>query len=553
MNATAEAPEIGEIVLAKRVDHLYGNTLNGQVAQLFCAAALVTVQWGLFPKALLLGWMLAAALGTAVRASLVLWYRRSRQDAARWVVRYRISLLVSGIIWGAAGILLFPVKSPVHQVYVAMVLVILITGGAALYSAVYGMIYWFILPAMPPLAFSLVLYGHMESYVMALLIGVVFFASIKLNHDIYQVYSQAFTAAEQLRTEKDIALQATREKDKYVSLIAHDLKSPFSSLIQLLSLFDADDDRLDEAQHAVLNSIRKRCEEALVTVDQVLHVSRFQGAGIRLKRTFLDGRMEALRVLTNFKHQAESKGIEVVNEVPEGLRIFADVQLYGEVLQNLVSNAVKFCRKGDRITLSAAPGEPATLVVRDTGIGIDPELMPGLFRQDVKTTRPGTLGEKGTGLGLPLCREIMRAHGGDLEAESTPGQGTVMVVRLPTVQPLVLVVDDDPAIRYALRKQLAGERFAVEEATNGETAIKKVADLKPHLVLLDVLLARMDGFAVLDRLKADPVTRDVPVIVTTSDSRMETRNNALNEGAADFLAKPIRIEDLVPRLLRALA
>ncbi|MBF0171705.1 MAG: response regulator, partial [Nitrospinae bacterium] len=228
-----------------------------------------------------------------------------------------------------------------------------------------------------------------------------------------------------------------------------------------------------------------------------------------------------------------------------------DTTLFGEVLRNLLNNALKFCRPGDRITFFVPPDDPAAIAVKDTGVGVDPAILPDLFRHEVRTSRRGTQGEAGTGLGLPYSADIMKAHGGDLTVASTPGAGTTFVARLPMVQPVALVVDDELALRMTVRHYLGGIGVRVVEAENGDRALALLALSPPHLIIADVMMPVMDGFTLLERLKADPVGRDIPVIVLTGRNA-DTRNQAFARGADDFLAKPVQADDLLSRVRKYL-
>ena len=138
-------------------------------------------------------------------------------------------------------------------------------------------------------------------------------------------------------------------------------------------------------------------------------------------------------VFDNFRHLAEKKHITLENMVPAGTDILADKYLYFVVLNNLISNAVKFSFRQGKITVSYdVTQEQPRLVVRDAGQGIPKKFQQDLFRPDVKTTSPGTMGEAGTGLGLIFCQQIMQAHGGTIQIESVEGKGSTFYVVLGT-------------------------------------------------------------------------------------------------------------------------
>lgn len=366
--------------------------------------------------------------------------------------------------------------------------------------------------------------------------------------------SEYIKTQEELSVAKNTAEKATEEKDKFVSLIAHDMKAPFASIISFLDFLEMEHDQnAQKKRDELIPSLRLRCESTLKTIDAVLRSSRYSGGSIELAPAFLSGSMEAQKAKNSFSDLARQKGVEIVNEVPDGIRIFADSSLLGEVLHNLVSNAVKFCSKGDKVTIFVPEGENSSIAVKDTGSGIDPGMLPDLFRKDVSTSTVGTIGETGTGLALPICKDIVEAHGGKIEVETHLGEGSVFTVRLPYCRPNVLVVDDEEVNRYILKKHLAAIDVEVSEAASSGELYKEIRSQIPSLILLDLHLPDQFGFDVLAHLKQEEETRSIPVIIITSDGRMATRQKAIQLGAEDLIEKPVKPMDLIPRVRRFVA
>ncbi len=354
---------------------------------------------------------------------------------------------------------------------------------------------------------------------------------------------------EKLRVSKEQAESATVEKDKYVSLIAHDMKSPFASIIVLLKLLMREEDNPALSQYMeFIKNAHGTAERTVKMIDEVLHVSRFRMGQIQLNKKFVDGNTICAIAGATISFAAKEKGVSIKNEMPENTRLYADMDLLVEVLQNLLANAVKFCKPGDTITMFAPSSELSTIAVKDTGEGVDEDLAPDLFRHDVKTTTLGTDGEKGTGLGLPLCNDIMEAHGGSLSVESTSGEGSIFFARLPTRKPVALVVDDDAIMRYLFRELLHSINVNTLEAENGKIALELIDKESPDIVVCDVKMPVMDGFEALTRIKRNPATSNVPVILVTSDNRMETSEKAVRLGADDFIPKPVNKEEFIPRV-----
>ncbi|MBI4665492.1 MAG: PAS domain S-box protein [Nitrospinae bacterium] len=249
---------------------------------------------------------------------------------------------------------------------------------------------------------------------------------------------------EELTTARDIAEEATRLKDQFVSLVSHDLRSPLSSITGLLKMIETDFDKGDVARSArLVVTARESVERLLSMINQLLNISRLKTGKIIPRPVFFDAGKAAAYAIGEVSHLAREKGVRLINEIQPGYRLFADSDLYPVVLRNLLSNAVKFCRPGDDVTIYNPPGEPGVVAVKDTGVGIQDSIVQNVFRHEVKTTTRGTSGEVGAGLGLPFSSDILAAHGGTITVESKLGEGSVFYAKLPPKRPLCLIVDSD--------------------------------------------------------------------------------------------------------------
>ncbi|MBF0170895.1 MAG: PAS domain S-box protein [Nitrospinae bacterium] len=354
-----------------------------------------------------------------------------------------------------------------------------------------------------------------------------------------------------LRVAKERAEEATQLKDRFVSLVAHDLKAPFNAILGFMKVIVCDDrDPLTGAQKDLMNRAIRSGENLVRMIDTLLDLGRLQTGQLHLEPSFVNGATLAAHAVSGLDYLAREKGIVLVNKVPPTLRLHADFNLLTQVIVNLVANAIKFCREGDVITLFAPPGERGVIGVRDTGVGIDPAILCDLFRHDVKTSRTGTAGEGGTGLGLPFCHDIMKAHGGELTVENAIGEGAVFFVRLPPTRPRALLVDDGEIDRLLCRTLLEPLDLEIHEAADGEEGVRMAHEIFPHLIVSDVEMPRMNGFELLERLTLDPATAAIPVIVVTSRRDAATRAKAFQCGARDFVPKPLDRGDFLDRVRR---
>ncbi|MBI5816478.1 MAG: PAS domain S-box protein [Nitrospinae bacterium] len=354
----------------------------------------------------------------------------------------------------------------------------------------------------------------------------------------------------ELTKAKEQAEAATKLKDQFVSLVAHDLKSPFAAMLGLIEhVANQDPSHLDDDDKIIMNAVLESGGRMTRMIDELLQISRLQTGKITPRPRFFRGRAAAAAVIESYARNASQKGIEIINEVPAEVTLYADQLLFNEVLLNLLSNAIKFCSKGDKVTIFTPPWLKSAIAVQDSGKGINVGIIHDIFRHEAQTSTPGTAGELGTGLGLPYSRDIMKAHGGELTVETAPGKGSLFIAALPFVKPLALVVDDEPASLMVVRSHLERIGIEVAQALGGEQALSNIKERRPHIIITDIMMPGMDGFELLDRVKHDSQTSGIPVIMMTT-AEEEMREKAFAHGADDFVGKPIEAGDLIPRVRR---
>ncbi|MBF0194605.1 MAG: response regulator [Magnetococcales bacterium] len=356
-----------------------------------------------------------------------------------------------------------------------------------------------------------------------------------------------------LKRAKEEAEGATRLKDKFVSLVAHDLRGPFTTILGFIQLIEKDKKNpLSKKQKGYMRWVLESSEKMLRMINEILNISRLKTGKIIPKFRFVDAKTICDKHIGNLTPLIKKKGIKLTNDMPEDLRLYADPDLFGEVIHNLLSNAVKFTKKGDTISIHLPKGEKTAVAVKDSGIGIRKKRLAKLFDLEEKTSTTGTDGEHGTGFGLPFSQDLMKAHKGKLYVESKEGEGSTFIASLPEVLPRVLVIEDGSDIRNLLKAGSCMKRIIVDEAKNGVTGLKMLAKEKYHLIICDVQMAKMDGFEFLGFVRGDPKTKKTPTILLTSDQSIGTREKAFQSGADDFLTKPIKAQEFIPRIRRVL-
>ncbi|MBI4665024.1 MAG: PAS domain S-box protein [Nitrospinae bacterium] len=356
-------------------------------------------------------------------------------------------------------------------------------------------------------------------------------------------------AEDELRAAKENAEEATLLRDKFMSLVSHDLKSPLASLGGILNIVRKDiTGSTNPKTLELMDAAIKSSGNMIALINDLLNVSRLKTGKITLQRRFFDAHFLAQGAMEEVRTAAESKGLRLVNQVPQGTRIHADLNLLMEVMRNLMANAVKFTSAGGTITAMVPESGGSVLAVKDTGVGIKPDMFQKLFRYEEKTSTLGTAGELGTGLGLPLCNDILMAHGGNLEVESQPGLGSTFAIHLPIERPRVLIVDGEPLSIYMLKEYLDGLELEIRDATDGLAAMETIAQWPPHLVIAELNIKGINGLSMLKKLKTNPSTHGIHVIVMTSLPDQDTKNEIFRLGADDFITKPLLLDDLIPRV-----
>lgn len=356
----------------------------------------------------------------------------------------------------------------------------------------------------------------------------------------------------ELHSAKEKAEEYAMLQDKFVSLVAHDLKSPLASMTGLLMILDSEWDNLPaERRRELLGKAVESGNHMAQVIEEILNISRLRTGQIKPAPAFLDAYWLAEMVIESMSRWAAEKGVALVNEIKTGSRVYADLSLFAEAMKNVVSNAIKFSQKGGAVTMTCARDSTTTSVcVKDAGVGMSQDTVSRLFHEETRQSRPGTAGETGTGWGLKYCMDIMTAHKGSIHVSSEKGKGSALTLSLPTIKPVVLIVDDEPLILRILRKLMEDMEVVVIEATDGEEALKSIEKETPHIIISDIHMPNMNGVTLLERVRKRKETALTPFIVLTSDKSIELRDMAFRMGANDFVNKPLSMDDFIPRVKR---
>jgi two-component sensor histidine kinase len=311
-------------------------------------------------------------------------------------------------------------------------------------------------------------------------------------------------------------------------------------------LWDELSAKLDIRHVDLFKTLSNSSETMLRMIDDLLLVSRLHSGVLRPKPRFL-GAATIRSALIALEPLARQKQIGLNFELPEDFRIYADPELLGDVLQNLATNAIKFTNSGGNVTVSSAAGEGVGIVIRDTGVGIEPERLPGLLAPERCSSTPGTAGEKGTGLGLRICHDILAAHNGRMTIESRLGAGTTVVVRLPVVHPQVVTFGLSNGDQTLVERTVAKFGADVRSVSNSRDVIEAIRGHPPHLIVAGSGSAG-EQLRTIAALKADADLATIPLALLTSVPVKETGPHA----PEDVMLLPVDEKDLRAHLRRFL-
>ena len=381
-------------------------------------------------------------------------------------------------------------------------------------------------------------------------------------------------AEDDLRAARDAAEDANRAKSQFLANMSHELRTPLSAIIGYSEMLEEEiGDTGDPAGLLPdMAKVKSNARHLLGLINGVLDLSKIESGKMEVYAEDFDVSPLVQDVAATAQALVDKRGNTLaVKLAPDLGQMHQDVTKLRQMLLNLLSNAAKFTERG-AITLAASrAGGEVQFRVSDTGIGMTAEQLDKLFQRFQQADASTTRRFGGTGLGLSITKAFSSMLGGTVAVDSVPGRGTSFTLRLPAAwQPPqadlpdadapgaetpaagsvpILVIDDDPAVLDLITRFLQREGFAVRTALDGETGLRLAAELRPSAILLDIMMPRVDGWAVLSRLKADPALSSIPVVVV---SFVDERGLGYSLGAADYLVKPVEW-DRLRQALEALA
>lgn len=373
-------------------------------------------------------------------------------------------------------------------------------------------------------------------------------------------------------------------KDDFLANTSHELRTPLNGIIGIAeSLVDGAAGQVNQEMQSNLAMIITSGQRLSSLVNDILDFSKLKNRDIELVKRSVDIRELTNIVLTISRSIIRGKEIELKNEIGSDIPpVAGDENRLQQILLNLVSNAVKFTESGD-ITVSALiNANMVEISATDTGIGIPEEHFESIFKSFEQLDSSAVREYSGTGIGLSITKQLVELHGGTIRVESEVGKGSRFIFSIPvsdeptaavplpeaTIRPLeetadteiiplettngskfhILIVDDDPINLQVLNNHLSLQHYTVEQAFSGAEALQSVAQKKPDLILLDIMMPQMSGFEACKKIRETYNASQLPILFLTAKNQISDLVDGFGSGANDYLSKPFSKNELLTRV-----
>ena len=422
------------------------NSPTAPLGAAITAVFALVVLWGSIDPRLLLGWGGAMLSWTAIRYVMWMEFRADPGDDAkvtRWAPAAMIGVTMSGIMWGLFGLTFYIPADAETRAFIIFVMASMVAGGAVLYAAYLPAHDTYLLTATMPAAVAALLHGTWISIftgiMLILLIALTLAAARASNRSItsmirLQLENEALVT--DLRGAKDAAEEASRVKSQFLAHMSHELRTPLNAIIGFSEIIKGQicGPIGNERYRGYATDIHSSGHHLLRLVNDILDLSKLEAGNLELSEGEVDLATLTRDCISLVKGQAGRKAVRIAVDLPRDLpTVYADELRLKQVILNLLSNAIKFSHEGHAVWISVAQtqGGEVRIIVRDSGIGMDPDDIPVALQPFRQVESELSRRYEGTGLGLPLAKTLVELHGGTLALASAPRAGTTVTVLLP--------------------------------------------------------------------------------------------------------------------------
>ena len=358
------------------------------------------------------------------------------------------------------------------------------------------------------------------------------------------------------------AQEANRAKDRFLAVVSHELRNPLSPITMAVGMLQAiapADERVQNALRIIDRNVRHETR----LVNDLLDLSRAERGALNVERKPLDLGRLLVQLLGTMHEDARRAGLHLEGTFEPGLWVNADATRMSQVAINLFSNALKFTPAGGRVSARLRrQDDNARFSIEDTGVGIEPELLPRLFAPFVQGAS-GVSRRSGMGIGLSIVRSLVELHGGRAWAESQgPGRGACFIVELPTVAqpqaetpaphaptgPRILLIEDNDDAREMVATCLGMRGYSVAACATGEAALDWLSRERPGVMLVDIGLPGIDGYQFLQGARQVAGCAAIPALAVTALGQPEDLQRTQAAGFAGHVVKPVDVDQLAHRI-----
>lgn len=393
----------------------------------------------------------------------------------------------------------------------------------------------------------------------------------KQNESLLELHQRLKEKADELAIQKQKAEESTQLKSQFLASMSHELRTPMNSILGLTELI-IEKSSLDDKNKERLQVVYKSGKRLMNLINDILDLSKIEAGKMELREedVLLEEILEEVETTINPLVTEKSLEFNIIRDTNTRILVNTDRGKITQVLINLLGNAIKFTHQGSiELKISTTVEKMLQFDVKDTGIGISEENQKIIFEEFRQIDGSTTRRYGGTGLGLAITKKIIELLKGKIWLKSESERGSTFSFTVPLIPAQaktltaevqvnintliknrsnpILVIDDDPEVRYTIGQYLISKGYSVEYAENSDDGIKKAIELQPFAITLDIMMPDKDGWTVMKELKENEETKDIPVILISITG---DKNLGYGLGAFEFFIKPLSADKLLSALGR---